>query len=106
MTTLIDLNSLPAPIVVEQLSFEDIFSGKLSKFLGMSEEFTALLESDPAIKVLEAGTAVNITLGLPFIRTSPDHGTAFDRAGRWAADPENTLHAADLALRLIQRRKA
>ncbi|HQL49141.1 MAG: 4-hydroxythreonine-4-phosphate dehydrogenase 2 [Acidobacteria bacterium ADurb.Bin340] len=58
------------------------------------------------IKVLEPGTAVNITLGLPFIRTSPDHGTAFDRAGRWAADPENTLHAADLALRLIQRRKA
>lgn len=62
MTTLIDLNSLPAPIVVEQLSFEDIFSGKLSKFLGMSEEFTALLESDPAIKVLEADAADEIDL--------------------------------------------
>lgn len=54
------------------------------------------------LKVLEPATAVNLTLGLPFIRTSPDHGTAFDRAGHWTADPENTLHAADLALRLAR----
>lgn len=58
------------------------------------------------LKVLEPATAVNLTLGLPFIRTSPDHGTAFDRAGQWTADPENTLHAADLALRLASRRHA
>lgn len=56
------------------------------------------------LKVLEPASAVNLTLGLPFIRTSPDHGTAFDRAGHWTADPENTLHAADLALRLASRR--
>lgn len=58
------------------------------------------------LKVLEPATAVNLTLGLPFIRTSPDHGTAFDRAGQWTADPENTLHAAGLALRLARRRGA
>lgn len=58
------------------------------------------------LKVLEPATAVNLTLGLPFVRTSPDHGTAFDRAGHWTADPENTLHAADLALRLARRRNA
>ena len=62
MTTLIDLNSLPAPIVVDELSFEDIFSGKLSRFLGMSDEFTALLESDPAMKLLEANAADEIDL--------------------------------------------
>ena len=54
MSTLLDLASLPAPRVVEELSFEDIFQGKLTTLLGMSPEFSALLESDPAIKVLEA----------------------------------------------------
>lgn len=53
-TTLFDLSSLPAPQVVEQLSFEDIFQGKLTTLLGLSPGLTALLESDPAIKLLEA----------------------------------------------------
>jgi 4-hydroxythreonine-4-phosphate dehydrogenase len=55
------------------------------------------------IKVLEPETAVNLTLGLPYVRTSPDHGTAFDLAGRWQADPSNFLQAANLAVRLAQR---
>ncbi len=55
------------------------------------------------VKVLEPERAVNLTLGLPFIRTSPDHGTAFDRAGRWSADPTNFLEAATLAARLAER---
>ncbi len=57
------------------------------------------------IKVLEPARAVNVTLGLPFIRTSPDHGTAFDLAGRWAADPTNFLEASALAVRLAGRAK-
>lgn len=57
------------------------------------------------IKVLEPSRAVNLTLGLPFIRTSPDHGTAFDRAGRWQADPTNFLEATALAIRLAGRAK-
>ncbi len=55
------------------------------------------------LKVLEPTRAVNLTLGLPFIRTSPDHGTAFDKAGRWIADPTNFLEATALAVRLAGR---
>lgn len=57
------------------------------------------------IKVLEPSRAVNLTLGLPFIRTSPDHGTAFDKAGRWQGDPTNFLEATALAIRLAGRAK-
>jgi 4-hydroxythreonine-4-phosphate dehydrogenase len=55
------------------------------------------------IKLLEPDRAVNLTLGLPFIRTSPDHGTAFDKAGRWVADAQNFLQATALAVRLAGR---
>lgn len=58
------------------------------------------------IKVLEPDRAVNVTLGLPFVRTSPDHGTAFDKAGKWAARPANFLAAAALALQLAGRSSA
>jgi 4-hydroxythreonine-4-phosphate dehydrogenase len=57
------------------------------------------------IKVLEPDRAVNLTLGLPYIRTSPDHGTAFDRAGRWTADARNFMEATALAVRLAGRAK-
>jgi 4-hydroxythreonine-4-phosphate dehydrogenase len=55
------------------------------------------------IKLLEPDRAVNLTLGLPFIRTSPDHGTAFDKAGQWIADSQNFLEATALAVRLAGR---
>jgi 4-hydroxythreonine-4-phosphate dehydrogenase len=45
-------------------------------------------------------TGVNVTLGLPFIRTSPDHGTAFDIAGKNAADPRSMIEAVRLAAAL------
>ena len=57
-----------------------------------------------AIKVASFGQAVNITLGLPFIRTSPDHGTAFDIAGKGIADPGSMREAVRLAVRLAERR--
>ncbi len=57
------------------------------------------------VKLLEPERAVNLTLGLPFIRTSPDHGTAFDKAGKWVADARNFLEAAALAVRLAERRQ-
>ena len=47
---------------------------------------------------------VNITLGLPFIRTSVDHGTALDLAGTGRADPGSLLAALDAALDMISRR--
>lgn len=53
------------------------------------------------IKYLGLAEGVNVTLGLPFVRTSPDHGTAFDIAGTGRADP-SSLHAAlDCARRLV-----
>ena len=52
------------------------------------------------IKTIAFDHAVNITLGLPFIRTSPDHGTAFDIAGRGIADPASLLAALALAAQL------
>jgi 4-hydroxythreonine-4-phosphate dehydrogenase len=52
------------------------------------------------IKTLAFDTGVNVTLGLPFIRTSPDHGTAFDIAGKGLANPTSLIEAARLAARL------
>jgi len=52
------------------------------------------------IKYLGIDEGVNVTVGLPFIRTSVDHGTAFDIAGRGIADPSSLRTAFDLALRL------
>jgi 4-hydroxythreonine-4-phosphate dehydrogenase len=52
------------------------------------------------VKLLAFGRAVNVTLGLPIIRTSVDHGTAFDIAGRGIADPSSMIEAVLLAARL------
>ncbi len=56
-----------------------------------------------AIKVASFGTAVNVTLGLPFPRTSPDHGTAFDIAGRGIADPSSFISAILECARIAAR---
>ena len=57
-----------------------------------------------AIKVASFGSAVNVTLGLPFIRTSPDHGTAFDIAGKGVADPSSMREAVKMAVELAVKR--
>ncbi|TGU43652.1 4-hydroxythreonine-4-phosphate dehydrogenase, partial [bacterium M00.F.Ca.ET.152.01.1.1] len=51
-------------------------------------------------KTLAFDEAVNVTLGLPFIRTSPDHGTAFDIAGKGVARPDSLIAALKLARKL------
>ncbi len=53
-----------------------------------------------AFKTAAFGNGVNVTIGLPFVRTSPDHGTAFDIAGRGVADPSSMIAAVGLAGRL------
>lgn len=55
------------------------------------------------IKTLAFDEAVNVTLGLPFIRTSPDHGTAFDIAGTGRANPASLVAALRLAERMAKR---
>jgi 4-hydroxythreonine-4-phosphate dehydrogenase len=52
------------------------------------------------VKYLGVEQGVNVTLGLPFVRTSPDHGTAFDIAGTGRADPSSLLAALRMARRL------
>jgi 4-hydroxythreonine-4-phosphate dehydrogenase len=54
------------------------------------------------IKTLDFDRGVNVTLGLPFIRTSPDHGTAFDIAGRGLANPTSTIEALRMAWRMAR----
>jgi 4-hydroxythreonine-4-phosphate dehydrogenase len=56
------------------------------------------------VKLLAFGQAVNVTLGLPIVRTSVDHGTAFDIAGKGVANPESMITAVLLAARLASRR--
>ena len=58
-----------------------------------------------AIKVASFGRAVNVTLGLPFPRTSPDHGTALDIAGQGIADPSSMIEAVLLAAQLERARR-
>ncbi len=58
------------------------------------------------IKTLAFDHGVNVTLGLPFVRTSPDHGTAFDLAGSGHADPSSLMAALKLAARLAAKAPA
>ena len=57
------------------------------------------------VKMAAFGKAVNVTLGLPIIRTSVDHGTAFDIAGHGTADPSSMIEAVTLAARLATTRR-
>lgn len=58
------------------------------------------------VKLIDFEEAVNVTLGLPIVRTSPDHGVAYDIAGTGQARPASMLAALRLALRMVDRRAA
>lgn len=58
------------------------------------------------IKTIDFAGGVNVTLGLPFIRTSPDHGTAFDIAGTGRADPTSLIAALEMAQQMAKARNA
>ena len=60
----------------------------------------------PVLKALGFGDTVNITLGLPIIRTSVDHGTALDLAGTGRADPGSMIAALDTAVTMARHRRA
>ena len=71
---------------------------------GRSDAILAMYHDQglPVIKYAGFGHAVNVTLGLPIIRTSVDHGTAFDIAGTGSADPGSLLAAVELALQMAR----
>ena len=58
------------------------------------------------LKTIDFVHGVNVTLGLPIVRTSPDHGTAFDIAGQGVADPESLIAAIEMAASVAARRQA
>jgi 4-hydroxythreonine-4-phosphate dehydrogenase len=57
------------------------------------------------VKLIAHGESTNVTLGLPFVRTSPDHGTAFSIAGKGEADPAGMQAAMKCAIDLVKRRR-
>ncbi|MGB8951930.1 MAG: 4-hydroxythreonine-4-phosphate dehydrogenase PdxA [Candidatus Aminicenantales bacterium] len=74
--------------------------------LGRPENIVVSLYHDQgliAFKLKSFDTGVNVTLGLPFIRTSPDHGTAFDIAGKGEANPQSMKEAITLAYKLSSK---
>ena len=71
--------------------------------LGQPETIVIALYHDQGLipfKIVAFDEGVNVTLGLPFVRTSPDHGTAFDIAGKGIANPKSMLEAINLTARL------
>jgi 4-hydroxythreonine-4-phosphate dehydrogenase len=58
------------------------------------------------VKLAAFGHAVNVTLGLPFVRTSVDHGTGFDIAAKGVAEESSFLAAMALAVEMLERRRA
>src|SRR4029078_11281929 len=84
------------------------FSGDTVFVRAARTQFDVVLACSPdqgliPVKLLAFGHAVNVTLGLPIIRTSVDHGTAFDIAGTGIADPSSLVEAIRLAAKLSTR---
>jgi 4-hydroxythreonine-4-phosphate dehydrogenase len=84
------------PFAADSL-FHRAATGEFDAVLGMYHD-----QALGPLKVHAFGRAVNVTLGLPFIRTSVDHGTAFDIAGRGIADPGSMIEAIRLAGELVR----
>jgi 4-hydroxythreonine-4-phosphate dehydrogenase len=74
--------------------------------LGMFDAVVAMYHDQGLIpvKLHDFDRTVNVTLGLPFVRTSPDHGTAYDLAGSGKARPDSFAAALDLATKLVSQR--
>jgi 4-hydroxythreonine-4-phosphate dehydrogenase len=90
----------PGPSTPRSRSGRDATTVSFDAFLAMYHDQAMI----PA-KLLARGQGVNVTLGLPSVRTSPLHGTAFDIAGKGVADPRSMLAAIRLARTLSQRGK-
>ena len=83
--------------VAPDAAFYDAYRGRYDAVVCMYHD-QALIP----LKMVSRDVGVNVTLGLPFVRTSPDHGTALDIAGRGVADPGAMIAAMTLAVRLCR----
>jgi 4-hydroxythreonine-4-phosphate dehydrogenase len=82
----------PAP---SETGIRDVLEGRFDCAVAMYHDQATI-----ACKLLEKGRSVNLTLGLPFVRTSVDHGVAYDAAASGTADPGSMIAALELAARL------
>jgi 4-hydroxythreonine-4-phosphate dehydrogenase len=87
---------VPADVV-----FHQAFKGAYDAVVAMYHD-----QGTIPVKLLAFETGVNVTLGLPIIRTSPDHGTAYDIAGQGTADPGSMVEAIRLAASMAARKRA
>ena len=90
----LDIAKFIGPAVPDAI-FRDAARGRHDAVLAMYHDQGLI-----PLKLLDFDNAVNVTLGLPIIRTSPDHGTAFDIAGKGIADPSSMISAIKLACEL------
>ena len=88
--------TLVGPIAPDA-AFYDAYHGRYDAVVCMCHDQGLI-----PLKMIARDTGVNVTLGLPFVRTSPDHGTALDIAGHGAADPGAMIAAMQLAARLCR----
>ena len=88
--------------LIGPVSADTAFIGKNSEHI---DAYLAMYHDQglPVLKTVGFGNSVNITLGLPFIRTSVDHGTAYDMAGKKEVDENSLLEASSLAFNLVTR---
>jgi 4-hydroxythreonine-4-phosphate dehydrogenase len=88
--------ALEGPVPAES-AFRIAASGRYDAVVAMYHDQATI-----PMKLLGFGEAVNVSLGLPIVRTSVDHGTAYDRAGKGTADPRGMVEAMRLAARLVR----
>jgi 4-hydroxythreonine-4-phosphate dehydrogenase len=91
--------TLDGPVVPDVL-FYKAYSGKYDAEICMYHD-----QGLVPLKMISRGAGVNFTMGLPFVRTSPDHGTAYDIAGAFRADAGSMTEAVRLAAFLSRNRK-
>ena len=103
----------PAVLAAQKRGFDVVgpLSGDTVFHYALKGEFDAVVamyhdQGLGPLKAVAFDTGVNWTLGLPFIRTSPDHGTAYDIAGKGIANPSSMIAAIRLAKRLAANKKA
>jgi 4-hydroxythreonine-4-phosphate dehydrogenase len=88
-------------------AFPALFGGRFDGAVSLIHDHGCVAFKTACLSLGKNGaetSGVNVTLGLPFVRTSVDHGTAFDIAGKGRADPGSMVEAIELAVRLAKRR--
>lgn len=90
--------SLLGPLVPDA-AFRDAVNGKYDALVAMYHDQGLI-----PVKLVDFDESVNVTIGLPIVRTSPDHGTAYDIAGKGIARPVSMQRALELAIEMVERR--